>query len=269
MNKLNKKAVSKNYFWLSIEGTDAVGKTTLIEEIEKFLQNQKINFIVIKEFSNSPFGNLIKHIVNTRRFFSLGNKIHYPFSETLLLCADFIYQFEQILSKNTNRKKLFIVSDRGLYSFLTYQLLRIKSYSSIKVHAEKWIRDIFRPIDKPHFVILLTSPINQIKQRIIKRDGSINEQELYFIKKVQEEYQKILRNSCQPFIILENQNGKFENVKQKAIQKVKEILKKSPYILIKCKGYGWFSSARKAHLRVSSLMFWRRSNSSLVNHRAA
>ncbi len=41
MNKLNRKASPKNYFWLSIEGTDAVGKTTLIEEIERFFQNQK------------------------------------------------------------------------------------------------------------------------------------------------------------------------------------------------------------------------------------
>lgn len=27
-----------NYFWLSIEGTDAVGKTKLLKELEKFLR---------------------------------------------------------------------------------------------------------------------------------------------------------------------------------------------------------------------------------------
>jgi len=231
MNKLNKnkEILFKNYFWLSIEGTDAVGKTTLIEAIEKFLQKQKkINFIIIKEFSNSPLGNLIRNIINRKKFFSLGDKIHYPFSETLLLCADFIYQLEQVLLKNAGRKKLFIISDRGLYSFLTYQLLRIKYRygASNEVNSERWIRDILKPINKPHFVILLTSPINQLKQRIIQRDGLINKQELNFIKKVQEKYQKILKDNHQSFTILENQNGKFENVKQEAIKKIEEILKK-------------------------------------------
>jgi len=229
MKKSGKKVIPVNYFWFSIEGTDAVGKTKLLEEIKKFLQSQKkIKFIVIKEFSNSSLGNLIKDIINKKKFFSLGDRFHYPFAETLLLCADFVYQFEQVLLKNTGRKKLFIISDRGLYSFLTYQLLRIKHQyrTSIKVNPEMWIRGILKPINKPHFVILLTSPISQIKQRIIERDDSINGQELRFIKKAQKEYRKILKGNRQPSIILENRNRKFGNVKQKAIQKIKEILKK-------------------------------------------
>ena len=228
MKKSGKKVIPVNYFWLSIEGTDAVGKTILLEEIEKFLRNQKkIRFIVIKEFSSSSLGNFIKDIINKKKFFSLGDGFHYPFTETLLLCADFFYQFEQVLLKNTGRKKLFIISDRGLYSFLIYQSLRIKSQyqTSIRVNPKEWIEEIFKPINKPHFVILLTSPINQIKQRIIERDGSINEQELRFIKKAQKEYRKILKGNHQPSIILENRNGKFESVKQKAIQKIEEILK--------------------------------------------
>ena len=239
MKKSGKKVIPVNYFWLSIEGTDAVGKTMLLEEIEKFLGNQKkIKFIVIKEFSSSSLGNLIKDLISKKKFFSLGDRLHYPFAETLLLCADFFYQFEQVLLKNTGRKKLFIISDRGLYSFLTYQSLRIEHQyrASIKLNPERWIRSIFKPINKPHFVILLTSPISEIKQRIIERDGSVNEQELRFIKKAQEEYRKILKGNRQPSIILENRNGKFESVKQKAIQKIEEILKKEPLRFIKCKG---------------------------------
>ncbi len=121
MRKSKKKIIPKNYFWLSIEGTDGTGKTTLLEKIEAFLSNQKkTNFAIIKEFSNSRIGNLIKDIINKKKFFCLGNKLHYSFSETLLLCADFVYQFEEILSKYSDKKKLFIVSDRGLYSFLIY-----------------------------------------------------------------------------------------------------------------------------------------------------
>lgn len=30
--------ISANYFWISIEGTDAIGKTKLLKEIEKYLK---------------------------------------------------------------------------------------------------------------------------------------------------------------------------------------------------------------------------------------
>lgn len=41
MSKSKAKIISKNYFWLSIEGTDAVGKTSLLKEIERFFKKRK------------------------------------------------------------------------------------------------------------------------------------------------------------------------------------------------------------------------------------
>lgn len=133
-----------------------------------------------------------------------------------------------------------IISDRGLYSFLTYQLLKIKSQykPSIKLKLERWIENIFKPISKIHFVILLTSPIKQIKQRIIERDGSINTQDFRFIKKRRKSYRKFLKNNHQLSIILGNRNDQFENVKQKVIQQIKEILikEKIPWHFIEYRG---------------------------------
>jgi len=228
MRKFEKRIIPRNYFWLSIEGTDAVGKTTLIEKIEVFLSNQKkTNFVIIKEFSNSKIGNLIKDIINKKKFFCLGDKLHYSFSETLLLCADFVYQFEKILSKYSDKKKLFIISDRGLYSFLTYQLLRIKRQYQIHNlnYLEKWIKDIFQPLGRPDFVILLISSISDIKKRIKDRDGVIKKNELSFIQEVQKEYLKIFKEiSCPSYLILENRNGNFEYVEREAIKRIKEII---------------------------------------------
>ncbi|MDF1498128.1 MAG: hypothetical protein P1P85_02080 [Patescibacteria group bacterium] len=58
-----------------------------------------------------------------------------------MLGTDFVYQFEDILHQNKNKNNLFIVSDRGPYSFLTYQLLRIKKQHQIPCNfdLEKWI----------------------------------------------------------------------------------------------------------------------------------
>lgn len=223
MSEVKKKIIPRNYFWLSMEGTDGAGKTTLIESIETFLSNQKgIDFAIIREFSNSPVGALIKNIISETKFFCLGNKFHYSFSETLLLCADFVYQFEHVLSKYSNRKKSFIISDRGPHSFLTYQILRIKHQYHIHNlnYLEKWIKDIFRPLGSPDFVILLTSPIADIKKRIKERDGAIKRNELSFIQEVQKEYLKIFKETIYPpHLILENRNGNFEHIEREAIKK--------------------------------------------------
>jgi thymidylate kinase len=217
------------YFWLSVEGTDAVGKTTLVKKIEAFLKRQKkIKFAILKEFSNSKVGNLIKQIIDKERFFRLG-KVHYPFSETLLLYTDFIYQFEQILLKYSEKDKLFIVSDRGPYSFFTYQFLRIKDIYNIQYpnYLKDWLRDIFLPLGMPNLTILLISPLQDIKKRIEKREGSITKKDLLFIDRVQKEYLKISeRISYPPILVLENRNGNFSNIEKKTIKIIKEILKK-------------------------------------------
>jgi thymidylate kinase len=122
---------------------------------------------------------------------------------------------------------LFIVSDRGLYSFLTYQLLRIKHQYQIHNlnYLEKWIKDIFQPLGRPDVVILLISSISDIKKRIKDRDGVIKKNELSFIQEVQKEYLKIFKEtSCPSYLILENRNGNFEYVEREAIKRIKEII---------------------------------------------
>jgi thymidylate kinase len=230
MTKYHKKrgGVLKNYFWISIEGTDSVGKTTLLKEVVNFLRKKKLNCAAIKEFSDSSLGNLIKNIIKRNKFFSLGGNEHFPFSETLLLCSDFIYQFERAILRNTKRKRLFIVSDRGPHSFLTYQCLRIGNYYGIASEKglKDWVRNSFFPVGMPNLVFLLTSPIKHIKGRIIRDDGFLKNGEVNFIKKVQNEYLKILscdsHSSC---LILENRDGDFNEIKRKVIQEIERKIK--------------------------------------------
>jgi len=227
MNNHNFRVIPKNYFWLSVEGTDGAGKTSLLKEIERFLYTQrKINFSIIKEFSDSSVGILIKKTIKEKNFFSLGNNFNHSFSETLLLCADFVYQFENILLKYPDKKNIFIFSDRGLHSFLTYQTLRIKyQYNITKPrYLQKWIKNIFQPFGTPDFIILLTSPLSDIKKRIKKRDGYIKTKELRFIDDMQNEYVKIIKKSSIPHIVFKNHSGNFKNVKSEAIEIIKKII---------------------------------------------
>jgi len=224
-----KKLLPYKYFWISIEGTDAAGKTSLLNEIEIFLKKQKgMSFSILPEFSNSKIGNQITAIIKKKRFFCLGDTRHYPFAETLLLAADFIYQFEEVLSRYPKKHKLLIISDRGPYSFLTYQYLRIKQHSSCDLgNLKNWLNNIFLPIGFPNFVFLLISPIKDIKKRIEKGEGVIlKKKDLLFIQRVQEEYLKVLKETpYSSYLILENQNGNFNLVKEKAIEVITKMTK--------------------------------------------
>jgi thymidylate kinase len=78
-----------------------------------------------------------------------------------------------------------------------------------------------------NLTILLISPLQDIKKRIEKREGSITKKDLLFIERVQKEYLKISeRISYPPILVLENRNGKFSDVEQKTIKIIKEILEK-------------------------------------------
>ena len=62
-------------------------------KLKFFLKKQKgISFPILPEFSKSKIGNQITAIIK-KKVFCLGNTRYYPFAETLLLAADFIYQF--------------------------------------------------------------------------------------------------------------------------------------------------------------------------------
>lgn len=144
-----------------------------------------------------------------------------------MLGADFVYQFEDILQKNKDKNKLFIVSDRGPHSFLTYQLLRIKKQYRIfsDFYLEKWIGNIFQSIGFPHFVILLTSPNNHIKRRIAERGISCNKNAVDFIEQIQKEYLRVLKNNKnQAHLILENKDENFDCIISETIKQIKNLL---------------------------------------------
>lgn len=197
----------KNFFWISIEGTDGVGKTRLSEDLYKYLTKKYTDkkLIFINEFSNSPIGILIKRIISEKNFFKIDKNNHYPLAESLILFADFIFQFErEILSDNDLDDNIILVSDRGIYSFLVYQKLRIKKMYFSKFNCEKWINGIFFPIiSYPDITICLSSDIDILKERLLKRKNHTTKDNLKFISDCQKEYLKINKKN---YFILENNN---------------------------------------------------------------
>lgn len=222
--------ITEQYLWVSIEGTDAVGKSNLLQEMRRQLEAASHEFLAVflDEFSDSPVGDVIRNIIRYHRFFIIGND-HHPLAETAVLYADYLYQFESIFQRHPAQKILF-VSDRGPYSFFTYQRLRIeKSHPHLTVtEIEMWIRSLFTPIGFPHVNLLLVSPVEQILQRLANREGAPNDEELRFIERVQETYTEIFsreRQAGKPgLLVIDSLDGNLNEVTTTAMQAVHEAL---------------------------------------------
>ncbi len=210
--------IAERYLWVSIEGTDAVGKSSLLQELKKQLEAESNEFMTVflDEFSDSPVGDVIRNIIRDHRFFRIGS-VQHPMTETVTLYADYLYQFESAFQKYPGQRILFI-SDRGPYSFLTYQRIRIaKSYPRLSaLEIETWIHALFAPIGFPHINLLLVSPVEQIVQRLANREGAPNAEDLRFIEQVQKTYQEIFtheqRAGKTDMLVLNSLDGNFDEV---------------------------------------------------------
>jgi dTMP kinase len=217
----------KNFYWISIEGTDGVGKTSLIKKLKKTLKNKhkNLNIIIIDEFSNSEIGKIIKSIIKKKYFFKLSYKYNLPITETLVLASDFYYQIEKIININKNKTNFILITDRGPHSFLTYQLIRLKNIYTKQIW-EKWLTNIFLPLKNPDIAICIYTDIIDIKKRIKKRGDNINQKDLIFIKKTQNLYIKMFKNKKNHYL-LNNKQNKLNDLNKKIINLIeKKIIKK-------------------------------------------
>ncbi|NCN08054.1 hypothetical protein GW944_00595 [Candidatus Parcubacteria bacterium] len=228
MSKIKERSTGiRRHQWLAIEGADAVGKTKLAQELFMWLKNKypEINPFLMKEFSFSPIGRLIQEIINDKTFFMLENNKHIPIAETLVLGSDFIFQQEEIAKKDRADRKSVIVSDRGIYSFFVYQGIRLKNVYGNTIDWYKWIENIFLPIGIPNLTLCLSSPLDQIERRLNERGDKVTPESLDFIDQAQREFLRLGgQRGSKSFIVLENINGKFDEILNRAQNVVKEIL---------------------------------------------
>jgi thymidylate kinase len=213
--------------WLAIEGTDATGKTQLTCELFLWLRDEypEIDSMMIKEFSSSLVGRLIKEVINDKTFFMLGDNEHIPIAETLILGSDLMLQQETFNKTTSPSKKGIIISDRGIYSFFVYQGIRLRNTYGNSTDWEKWITDIFSPIGLPNLTLCLSSPIDQIERRLRSRRDKVSPESLSFINQAQNEFLRIgEKGDSRSFVVIENIDGEFNRTLNQAQRAVKEIL---------------------------------------------
>jgi len=179
----------KKYFWITIDGTDGVGKTTVSQSLADLFRvrfKNKIDVVCLPEFSQTVVGDLLRKLVSKYQFVQLEKGKHYVGAETSLLLGDLFAKTEACdrFSKNT-----IVISDRGLCSLIAYQQYRYdKTQNSIndKKGFYEWLESLRSLCIRSDLTFLLTLPVKEIIKRLRNRGDAINSDLIELITHTQE-----------------------------------------------------------------------------------
>lgn len=106
--------MGRGYF-ISFEGLDGAGKTTQMEMLGRWLEQQGIAYVRTREPGGTPLGSEIRHLLFQRPELTIT-----PLAEAFLFQADRAQHFETLIVPALAEGKV-VVSDRCFDSSIAYQ----------------------------------------------------------------------------------------------------------------------------------------------------
>jgi len=157
--------------WVCIDGTEGAGKTTITQAlIERFP-----SVIAISEFSRAPFGEALRRAVRESPHYIS----HSPVGQSLVFLGDFIELYESEIAPALDQGTT-VLTDRGWISKYMYQR-KVLEPTLAPAAADELVRYILGLLPRPDFSVLLHAPLDVIRQRLIERDKSCDDERIAFI----------------------------------------------------------------------------------------
>ena len=144
--------------FIVVEGSEGVGKSSQIKIIERYLIDNKIEYILTREPGGTSFGESIRDIILN------DNNNTEELTDSLLFYASRYENYKKIILPALDAGKT-VVCDRYHYSTLVYQGI-VGNNSSVKAIHEIFDAIYSKMID--HIIYLYTTPKESFK-RISKR----------------------------------------------------------------------------------------------------
>ncbi|WP_178648291.1 dTMP kinase [uncultured Methanobrevibacter sp.] len=179
--------------YIIFEGIDGAGKSTQIEIIKKWLEDNGLEVETVVEPTDSEIGILIREIL--KRPDATTDKMQKTLG--LLFAADRML----IMDKLEDDKKIFL-SDRSFISSLVYQ------------EPKEWINSLNKYVKKPDLVLLLDVDLENSVSRFSGQDKFENKE---FLTKVRKNYLDIINNFNHEIINANNGVNKVSSDIKKAI----------------------------------------------------
>ncbi len=167
---LNNILTKVNFMYIVFEGIDGAGKSTQIQMLKEWLENNGLEVETIVEPTDSEVGKLIREIL--QRPDAETDKVQKTLG--LLFAADRML----IMDKLSDEKKV-IISDRSFISSLAYQ------------EPVEWIHELNKYAKKPDLVLLLDLDVKTSVARTSGKDEFENEE---FLTGVRANYLEIIKD---------------------------------------------------------------------------
>ena len=201
--------------FIAFEGSDGSGKTTILNNVEKFLIENNIDFIITREPGGTKISEEIREIL-----LSNDNSEMSARTEALLYSASRAQHVDELIIPNLQKGKL-VISDRYVLSSLAYQGFgRDLGYDKVK-EINDFATDNLSP-DYTFFFNVYPITVLKRKRNNFVTDRLENESNSYH-NKVYNGYQEILKRNKDNLIIIDASKS-IEDVTEQTISKLKSIL---------------------------------------------
>ena len=191
-----------NCSYLAFEGIDGSGKTSLINELSKKLNESNVNFNIVREPGGSKLGEGIRELLLSHDY-----DVD-PTSEALLMSASRAQLIQEIVKPAINNGQV-VITDRSAYSSVAYQGVgRDLGYQKI-YELNDFAIDSFWP---EKVILLDIDPkISLSRQKVADRIGS---GEISFFNKVRDGYLQLAEDFSDKFLILNAEESQQQNFKR-------------------------------------------------------
>ena len=186
--------------FITLEGSEGAGKSTLIERLKKYFLDKNIEFIFTKEPGATEEGAELRKLL-------LDKNIELdPISETFLILADRLEHVRKIINPALEENKN-VLSDRYIDSTYAYQGAGRKIN---KDELDKFIKPLNFPI--PDLTIYLDLPVKEGLMRAKERDklDRFEEEEIDFFERIRDSYLKLAREDSNRIVTIDSTNSEKE-----------------------------------------------------------
>lgn len=208
-----KKAIKKKTFFITIEGSEGSGKSSVIRFIVSYLRKKGSSFKVYREPGSTKIGEKIREILLDKKNGNLSSH-----TELLLYLAARTQLIEEKLLKDF-KKYDFVICDRFFDSTLVYQgcglgLEKISEYGV----------EIFSLGVVPDLTLVLDMPVEEGLVRLKTKDR-IESRPLNFHRKLREGYLLLAKKNPKRIKVI-NAKGTLEQIRPRVKKVLDETLPK-------------------------------------------
>lgn len=201
--------------FITFEGPDGAGKSTIINLIGDYLEEKGIDFIMTREPGGTNIGEEIREIILDTKNTNMGAE-----TEALLYAAARSQHIHEKIIPMLNEGKV-VICDRFLLSSLAYQGVgRELGIENVKMVNDFGLRGIY-----PDLILFFhIDPEVTLKRKMNASGGDRLEQEgNEFHKKVYEGYNDLLKKYPKNIKIIDARQG-IKEVFKKSLEEIEKIL---------------------------------------------